>query len=294
MKKKHYGSLQNKPEKFDIVLLVLLIILAIIIIVPFYNALVLSLVSSVEYTQRKIILWPKEIVLDNYTAILRHSNLLSGYKNTLLLVAIGVPVELLLTVMLGYCFSRQFIFKKPLFLFVMFSMFFSGGLVPTYLLIRSMKLLNSLWATILISGISTYYMIIIKGSFEAIPESLTEAAKIDGANDMRILFSVMLPLQMPMLATFALFFIVNRWNEWYWPMITLTKANKQVLSVFLRTIVNQAQQISETSAEMEEVETYSLGVKMASTAVIMLPIMVVYPFLQKYFVKGVMVGSIKM
>lgn len=293
-KKTKAGNLQQRPERFDAALLILLGLLVLIIIIPFYNAIVISLVSSMEYTQRKFILWPHAVSLDNYLSILRYSTLLNGYRNTLTLVFLAVPLELFLTVTMGYCFSRSFIGKKTLFRLVIFTMFFGGGMVPTYLQIRTMGLLNNLWATILISGVSTYYLIIIKGSFESIPASLEEAAKIDGANDMRILFSVMLPLQLPMLATFTLFFTVSRWNEWYWPMLTMTKADGQVLSVFLRTIVKTAEEVANESAESDMFDNFSVGIKMASTVIIMLPIMVVYPFLQKYFVKGVMVGSIKM
>ena len=154
-------------------------------------------------------------------------------------------------------------------------------------------MLNTYWPTILIGGVSTYYMIIIKGSFENIPEALKEAAVIDGATDMTVLFKIYLPLQLPMLATFTLFFTVGLWNSWYWPMITMSEPKLQVLPVILRQICNTAQNTSEYG-DVNVAESFGTGIKMAATILTMLPIMCFYPFLQKYFVKGVMVGSIKM
>jgi len=284
---------RQRIEAMDIGLFVLLGIWVLIIIVPFYQAIMSSLVSSMEFTRRGFIWWPQKLVLDNYTVIFDYTNLFAGYKNTLIVVGLGVPLQLLLTVTTGYVFSQQFPGKKILFKIVLFTMFFGGGTIPTYVLLRQLGLLNTYWATILLSAVSTYYMIIIKGSFESMPVALKEAAVIDGATDMTVLWKIYLPLQMPMLATFTLFFTVNLWNSWYWPMLTLTDAGKQVLPVTLRAICNTAGTMSEYG-DANLTESFGTGVKMAATVMTMLPIMCFYPFLQKYFVKGVMVGSIKM
>ena len=284
---------RQRIEPIDIVLLFVLGLWVIIIIIPFYQALMSSLVSSVELTRKAFIWWPDRIVLDNYTVIFDYTNLFGGYKNTLIVVAFGVPLQLLLTVTTGYVFSQPFPGKKILFKIVLFTMFFGGGTIPTYVMLRQLGILNTYLPTILMGAVSTYYMIIIKGSFESMPVALKEAAVIDGATDMVVLWKVYLPLQLPMLATFTLFFTVNLWNSWYWPMLTLTDAGKQVLPVILRAICNTAGTVSEYG-DASLTESFSTGVKMAATVMTMLPIMCFYPFLQKYFVKGVMVGSIKM
>ena len=283
----------QRIELMDIVLFIILTLWAIIIIIPFYQAIMSSLVSSAEFTRKAFIWWPDKFVTDNYTVIFDYTNLLAGYKNTLIVIAIGVPLQLVLTVMTGYVFSQQFPGKKILFKIVLFTMFFGGGTIPTYVQLRQMGLLNTYWPTILMGAVSTYYMIIIKGSFESMPVALKEAAVIDGATDMTVLWKIYLPLQMPMLATFTLFFTVNLWNSWYWPMLTLTDAGKQVLPVTLRAICNTAGNVSEYG-DVNITESFGTGVKMAAIVMTMLPIMCFYPFLQKYFVKGVMVGSIKM
>ena len=293
MKKEMKVRERQKIERLDVVLLILLTIWVFLIIFPFYEALMSSLVSSLEFTKNPVILWPGRIVYDNYKTIFDYTNLFNGYKNTLIVVLMGVPIHLFLTVSAGYAFSQQFPGKKILFKLALFTMFFSGGLIPTYIMMRSMGILNTYLPTILIGAVSTYYMIIIKGSFESMPETLKEAAVIDGATDMTVLFKIYLPLQLPMLATFTLFFTVELWNSWYWPMITMSEPRLQVLPVILRQICNTAQNVSEYS-DAEMTESFGTGIKMAATVMTMLPIMCFYPFLQKYFVKGVMVGSIKM
>ena len=270
---------RQRIERLDIILLIILSIWGLLILFPFYEALMSSLVNSIEFTKHPIIIWPQHFVLDNYRTIFDYTNLLNGYKNTLIVVLIGVPIHLFLTVSTGYVFSQDFPGRKILFKLALF--------------MRSMKMLNTYWPTILIGGVSTYYMIIIKGSFENMPEALKEAAVIDGATDMTVLFKIYLPLQLPMLATFTLFFTVGLWNSWYWPMITMSEPKLQVLPVILRQICNTAQNTSEYG-DVNVAESFGTGIKMAATILTMLPIMCFYPFLQKYFVKGVMVGSIKM
>ena len=293
MSKKSSIHTRQRIERLDIILHIILSIWVLLILFPFYEALMSSLVNSIEFTKHPIIIWPQHFVLDNYRTIFDYTNLLNGYKNTLIVVLIGVPIHLFLTVSTGYVFSQDFPGRKILFKLALFTMFFSGGMIPTYILMRSMKMLNTYWPTILIGGVSTYYMIIIKGSFENMPEALKEAAVIDGATDMTVLFKIYLPLQLPMLATFTLFFTVGLWNSWYWPMITMSEPKLQVLPVILRQLCNTAQNTSEYG-DVNVAESFGTGIKMAATILTMLPIMCFYPFLQKYFVKGVMVGSIKM
>ena len=168
-------------------------------------------------------------------------------------------------------------------------------MIPTYLLIKNLNLLNTHAAIILINLASVYNIIIMKNGFEGIPRDLQEAAMIDGANDLKIFTRVMLPLQKPLIATFSLFTVVSFWNIWYWPMLVLNRSELVTLQLFLRTILASASSASESMASEEfSAMVFSQGIQMASVLIVILPIMAVYPFLQKYFVKGMMVGAVKM
>lgn len=283
----------KKWEPFDFVVLAVLTLFALIVFYPFYNSIISSVSSAKEYALNPAMLFPKKLVLKNYQYILTTSNLLNGYKNSIFLVLVGVPFSMLVTVAAAYAFSRkQFPGKRLFFMLALFTMFFNGGLVPIYLNMKSLHLTNSLFSIIFHYGIATYYLIIIKTTFEQIPDSLEEAAKMDGANDVTIFFRVMLPLVLPTLATFGLFFTVDRWNEWYYGMIFIRDAEKQPLQLILRNLISQTNQALSVGVSVDA-EVYDDGVKMAAVVVTMLPVMVVYPFLQKYFVKGIMVGAVK-
>ena len=172
-------------------------------------------------------------------------------------------------------------------------MFFNGGMIPTYLQLKNMGLIDSLWGVILPLGVSTYNIIVLKSGFEQTPPELEEAAKIDGANDLIIFFRIMLPLQGALLATFFLFTAVAYWNEWFWSMLLINSGSKMTLQTVLRAIICEATVDADISSG-DVTDLFSQGVKMAAVVMTMIPIMCVYPFLQKYFVKGVMIGPVKM
>ncbi len=285
----------NKTEPFDVVIFVLLTLFALIIFYPFYNAVLTSFVTSKQYIMNPAMLYPKTITFDNYKIILQNPLIGSGYKNTLILTVAGVAYSLTLTASMAYAFSRKaFPGKRIFFMLVLFTMFFSGGLVPIYMLMKNLGLMNSLAGLILMAGISPFYMILVKSSFEQVPDSIEEAAKIDGANDITIFLRIMLPLQLPILATITLFIAVDRWNEWFFAMLFLREGTKWPLQVLLRAIVMEAASDRDVAFSSVSQNVFSNGIKMAAVMVTMLPVMLVYPFLQKYFVKGVMVGAIKM
>jgi putative aldouronate transport system permease protein len=173
-------------------------------------------------------------------------------------------------------------------------MLFSGGMVPTYLLLKNMGLVDKRFSIILLLGVSTYNIIILKSGFEQTPVSLSEAAKIDGANELVIFLRIMLPLQSALLATFTLFTAVAYWNEWFWSMLMINSSGKMTLQTVLRSIVSEASADADIASGEAGLDVFSQGVKTAAVMMTMVPIMCFYPFLQKYFVKGVMVGSIKM
>jgi putative aldouronate transport system permease protein len=238
---------------------------------------------------------PQNITFDNYRVIIRNSLIWSGYKNTVIVVVLGVCFSLSMTVCMAYAFSRKsFPGKRLFFSLVLITMFFGGGLIPFYLLVRSLGLMGQLSSLILTQGVLAFFMIIMKSSFEQIPDSLEESAKIDGANDIVIFFRIMLPLQLAMLATFTLFSTVGRWNEWFLPMLFIKEGKKFTLQVVLRSIIYETSSPLDRSYASISENVFPTGVKIAAVVVTMLPIMMFYPFLQKYFVKGVLVGAIKM
>lgn len=285
----------NRVSIFDIFVIILLTIFAIIIVFPFYTAILSSFVSSTTYTANPLLLYPKNPILDNYRYLINRGEILTGYKNTLIITVLGTVYAMFISTTMAYAFSQKnYPGKKFFFVYMLIPMFFSGGLVPIYLNIKSLKLINSLASIILMYGVTPFNIIVLKNGFEAIPDSLSEAAQIDGATDIRIFWQIILPLSAPTLATIMLFTIVSYWNEWYWSMLLINKASRFPLQVVLRSIVNEAASDFDTTASIGEESVFSFGIKMAAVMLTMLPIMLVYPFLQKYFAKGVMVGAVKM
>ena len=264
------------------------------ILLPFYNAVVISLETNRAYALHPVSLYPAEFSLKNYQYLIDKGQLGIGFQNTVLITIAGTILSMAASVMMAYAFSRKFPGKKLIFLLMMFTMFFSGGMIPTYLQMKALKLIDSRWGIILFVGVSTYNIVILKSGFEQTPVDLEDAAKIDGANDLVIFLRVMLPLQGPLLATFTLFTAVAYWNEWFWSMLLINSAAKMTLQTVLRSIVAEAAAAADVSTGEADLDVFSQGVKMAAVMMAMVPIMCFDPFLQKYFVKGVMVGSVKM
>ena len=292
-------ALSDKPKrkkwtKGDYVVFVILTLTALMILLPFYNAVVISLETNRAYALHPVSLYPAEFSLKNYQYLIDKGQLGIGFQNTVLITIAGTILSMAASVMMAYAFSRKFPGKKLIFLLMMFTMFFSGGMIPTYLQMKALKLIDSRWGIILFVGVSTYNIVILKSGFEQTPVDLEDAAKIDGANDLVIFLRVMLPLQGPLLATFTLFTAVAYWNEWFWSMLLINSAAKMTLQTVLRSIVAEAAAAADVSTGEADLDVFSQGVKMAAVVMAMVPIMCFYPFLQKYFVKGVMVGSVKM
>lgn len=286
--------LNKRWEVMDVVSLILLSILTLLISYPIYNALIISVSSVQDYTVNPSMLFPKSFQIENYKYLFARSTLITGYRSTIIITIVGTALSLMVSVMTGYALSRKgYPGRKLLFKLMLFTMFFNGGLVPTYLQMKNMNLLDSLWSIILLVGITPYNIIIIKNSFGQTPESIQEAAKVDGANEMTIFFKVMLPLQIPIVATFGLFIAVSYWNEWYWSMLLLNKRELMTLQLVLRSIINEASGAAEIAGSVASESVFSYGVKMAAVVATMLPVMVIYPFIQKYFTKGILVGAIK-
>jgi putative aldouronate transport system permease protein len=294
LRKKRGG--RRRAGLLDIVAFTVISVFAASIIVPFIHMIVVSITTQKEYLDAVLLIFPKNPTLKNYIDLFDDGRILGGYRTTFLILLIGLPFNMFLTTSFSYGVSRRkFPGRKFIFYFVLFTMLFNGGIIPLYIQMTEMGLTNTLWSVILVYGVNTFYMIIMRNYFSSLPESLIESAKLDGAGEWRTLLTIILPLSKPIIATITLFFAVDRWNEWYNAMIFIRKSNLQPLQLILRGIVIDSEIATRAaSSGVRIVETtFTLGLKMAAIFVTMVPIMCVFPFLQKHFVKGVLVGAIK-
>ena len=277
------------------VLFILLTVWGIMIVVPFLNVISISLTSYKEYLETPVLLFPKNPTLKSYMELIQDSRIWIGYKTTLKIVFIGVPLSLFVTATMAYGLSKGgYPGRKTVFILVIITMIFQGGIVPLYLVMKTLKLTNKLWSVILARGLNTFYMILMYNYFKSLPESLMESARLDGAGEWRILFRIVIPLSLPIIATMILFYTVDKWNEWFNAMIFIRKSNLQPIQLVLRSIVIESQVADDVSAQVSLNErSFTNGIKMAAVIITMLPIMCVYPFLQKHYAKGVIVGAIK-
>lgn len=287
---------RKKFEALDIISFVVLTLLLIVIVLPFYSAFVTSLTSSASYARAPVQFFPHEFTLDSYRYVFENASLISGYGNTIFITAVGVVLSMVISLMTAYGLAyKDYPGKKLMFVLVLIPMYFTGGLLPTYLLMKNLNMISSLWGIILLCGVTPFNIIIIKNGIDQLPDELTEAARIDGAGEIYIFVRVLVPLLAPVIATFSLFYAVDYWNEWFWSMLLLTKPDTRTLQIILRTIVASSQDAASGSvASAYDNVAFSQGIKMAAVVVAMLPIMLVYPFLQRYFAKGMLVGAVKM
>ena len=283
----------NRPLVSDYVILLLLIVYGLIIVYPFYYTLVVSLISQTEFMQTKLVLFPKNITVESYKFVLSSPMIVSGFAVSVVLTVAGTLYSMLLTVSFAYVMTKPIPGNKLFHYIMIFTMYFSGGLIPTYILIQKLGLLDSLFSIILPAGINVSYVLIIMRFFKEIPASLEESARLDGCSDIQILFKVVLPLSLPVLATFSLYYGVEKWNEWYSAMLYIKTSSKLPMQMVLRNIVQNVDTVINSNEIIDDSKIYSDGVKMATVVVTMLPIMCLYPFLQKYFVNGLTSGAVK-
>ncbi|MGI5899089.1 MAG: carbohydrate ABC transporter permease [Christensenellales bacterium] len=280
---------------FKGIVTVLVVLLALTCVLPFINLFAISLSDTRPVTSGEVTFWPIGWNTAAYKAIISNGLLVQSLKFTVLLTILYTAMCLFCTVLLAYPLSRRDLKGRTgVLLYIMFTMYFGGGMIPAYLVVSNLNLINSIWALILPALISTYNMILMKTYFQSLPEALVESAVIDGANDVQILFRVILPLSKPMLATIALFYAVGRWNALTDALLYINDPKMFPLQLRLRQIIaqNQVNQIINDIQE-ESTNIVTETVKSANVIFSIMPILLVYPFLQKYFVKGVMIGSIK-
>ncbi len=280
---------------FDVSNYIILTLLLIVTLYPCWYVVVASVSDPVQvYASKGLLLWPKGFSLASYGEVLQFDKIWSGYKNTVFYVLVGGGMSVILTVITAFGLTRKDLPGKNIFMFgILITMYFSGGMIPTYLLIRELKMLNTVWAILIPGVISANNLIITISYFRGLPDALEDAARIDGASDYAVLFKVFLPLAKPIIAVISLYYMVTRWNEFMNGVMYLqNRPDLQPLQMVLRQILVQNEVASELGGGAD-VQAYSEAMKYAVVVVSTIPIMCVYPFIQKYFVKGVTIGAIK-
>lgn len=294
---------KSSDRIFNIIIYLIVVIVLIAVLYPLVYIISASISSPTAVNSGKMWLFPKDITFEGYQIIFKNKDIWNGYLNTIIYTLVGTMVNLIFTIPAGYALSRRELPGRNVIMkFILVTMFISGGLIPSYLLITGLGLKNSMWALILPGAVSVYNLIVVRTYFQSnVPEELIESAIIDGASFFRIFFEIVLPLSKPILAVMALFYGIGHWNQYFGALLYIDDRKKYPLQMILREILviqdmssNPNMSVSGEMAQFlysqqQLAQVIKYGVMIVST----LPIILIYPFLQKYFVKGVMIGSIK-
>ena len=273
---------------------VFMIICGLAMILPIMNLLAKSISSPQAVTSGAVGIFPVGFQLQSLQSVLSSMNFIGALKNSVIVTLCGTVIAIILMALTAFPLSKRNLWgMKPILMLFVFTMMFSGGLIPTYLLIRNLKLYNTLWALILPNALNVYNMLIIKNYFENIPASIEESAKINGANNLIIFFKIILPLSKPVLATISLFTMVALWNSYFDALVYIDKPALKTLQLYMSDVIMEAEQDLNSVSMDDLMNTSSEGVRCATIIASTLPIVLVYPFMQKYFVKGIMIGSVK-
>lgn len=277
---------------FDGINVAILLLVSAVMIIPFIYIILISFATEQEVLSKSFVVFPTKFSLEGYRYIFSTPILLRSLAVTIGVTVIGTLVNLLLTVLMAYPLARKDLYgRRVVMLMVIFTMLFNAGIVPTFLIVKELHLTNTYWALIIPSAISAFNMIIIKNFFQQLPDGLEESAKIDGCNDLGILFRIVIPLSLPALATFSLFYAVTHWNTFLSAILYINDSNKWPIQVLLRQIVILSEKgLSDMS---EAPPPPSKIINMAVIVFSTVPILSIYPFLQKHFAKGVLLGSVK-
>lgn len=269
-----------------------LIGLTLVTVIPFMQVITISVSPASVANTFGLHLFPTEIDLSGYRKVFSNSLIWSSYANTIIRTILGTSISMILLILGAYPLSKKYLPNRKFWTaMIIFTMYFQGGLIPLYILVKNLNMLNTIWSLVLPPAVSAFNLIIVRNFFAGIPDEIEESARVDGASDFKILIKIILPLSKSVLATVSLWCIVYHWNEWFNCMIYMKDDNKFVLQYVLRQILLQG---LDMGADVTQVATVSSdSIKMATLIVAVLPIICIYPFVQKYFVKGVMIGSVK-
>ena len=287
-------GMKERFGAFDALVHLILILLSISVLYPLLHTVAVSFSDSYSVMANRVLVLPRGFNLESYAYLLSNQKVPRAFANTVVYTALGVSINLLMTVVMAYPLSKSQLLGRNVFLkMVMFTMFFSGGTIPTFLLVKDLHLLDSIWSLVLPNAIWTMEMLIMVSFFRSLPASLFESAYLDGASEYRILWQIAVPLSKASIASIAMFFFMGHWNSYFVPMIYLNSSEKFPLQLILRSMLLEDSENMTAKMGIETAAVTPTAVKNAGIVVTMVPVMLVYPFVQKYFVKGVMIGSIK-
>lgn len=296
--RRRFSGLMNRKNGWDYLMTAFMFLFLFICVYPFWYVLIGSFSDGGDYMRGGIYLWPRKISLQNYMVTLIDSRLWIGLRVTFLRTVVGTVTHVLFTAMVAYAMSRSDLpLRTPIYWFNMFTMFFGGGLIPFYIMLKQLKLINTFWVYIIPGLYSVYNMIICSNYFHSIPEELHESAMLDGASEFRTFAQLYLPLSAPVLATVALWVAVGHWNSFYDSMVYTTDRSLQTLQLFLYKMIKTSEFVSSADmgglpANMQQNVTQTT-VRYATIVVSTVPILCIYPFLQRFLTKGIMLGSLK-
>lgn len=287
--------MKNKLDAFTIFNTLLMLLLVFVTLYPFLYLINVSLSSQVYVMQNAVSFWPKGFTLEWYQIVFKDNRIAIGYRNTIVYTVVGTFISLAATSAGAFALSQRHMFLRRTFtLGLVFTILFSGGMIPSYLVIKELGMLNTIWAMVLPGAVSVYNLLIFRSFFEGLPEELFDAGRMDGLNDFSLFTRIVLPLSKPVLAAIGLFVAVGIWNNYYNALIYLRDANLHPLQTILRELVISGALANEMLAQSSRGQvTVVTSLKYATILVSTLPILLLYPFLQKHFVKGVLIGSVK-
>lgn len=282
---------------FDIVNAIIMTLITIVIVYPLYYVLLASITDPTVVNTGKLLLYPEAPYIDGYKRAFSYAPLWTGYKNTLIYTFVGTIISLICTIPAGYALPRMDLPGRRVIMFLFtFTMFFNGGIVPLYLVVQNLHIYDTIWAVALPVAVSVYNLIVCRSFFDTgIPIEMLEAAKIDGCNDFVFFFRIVIPLSSTIIAVMCLFYATALWNQFFNPLMFLSGQDKMPLQVVLRNLVlsNQVNSITSNAQEIAMRQRLAEQLKYCTVVLAAAPLLIVYPFLQKYFAKGVMVGAVK-
>ena len=278
---------------FDVCNCVILILFSISIIYPILNQFALSFSSSSAILQENVTIWPKGFTLDTYDTLFRQDKFWLNYLNTIIYTTLGTIIGLVMTTLCSYALSKELVGGSTFMKLIVFTIFFGGGLIPNYALISNLDMVDTIWALIIPNAILPYHVLIMRTYFMGLPHELEEAAKLDGMGQFGYFMKIAIPLSKPIIATMILFIAVIYWNDWFAALIYINDADMQPVTLYLRNLMMGAQTAAQSGEIGSTIKTIPQCVQAASMIVVTLPVVCIYPFVQKHFVKGVMVGSVK-
>lgn len=282
--KESFGS-----KLFDVINIILMIVLIIVMVYPLVYVFSASISDNAMVVSGQVVLWPKAVTLEAYRRLVGNPDIWISYWNTIRYTAVQTVLSLMVTSAMAYPLAKKWLpGRRVILLMAAFTLLFSGGMIPTFLVVQNLGLLNTIWAIVLPSLVSTWYMFIMRTFFEALPEELEDAATIDGCGSFQVLVRIVLPLSLPVLVSIGLFTVVNQWNSFFDALIYLNDRSMYPLQIVLRNII-----IASSNVQGEGNTAYIETLKYAMITIATVPILCVYPFVQKYFVQGAMIGGVK-